>query len=138
MTIRHYNLPVKIFISCNGGYRGVVRSQSNMFGHFTGCTPDTGVGMPDFEKIANAFDIPFFKVNEQSEMDAAIKSVLSTEGPVICVWPQDPDQLIEPRVMNRKSETGTIVSTPMDDLHPFLDREEYESLQFPNWVKAHE
>jgi len=138
MTIRHYNLPVKIFISSNGGYRGVVRSQSNMFGHFTGCTPDTGVGMPDFEKVANAFDIPFFKVNEQSEMDDAIKNVLSTEGPVICVWPQDPDQLIEPRVMNRKSETGTIVSTPIDDLHPFLDRDEYEKLQFSNWVKDHE
>ena len=138
MTTRHYSLPVKIFIGCNGGYRGVVRSQNNMFGHYTGCTPETGVGMPDFEKVAAAFDIPFFRVREQKEMDDAFEKVLSMEGPVICEWPQDPDQLIEPRVMNRKSETGTIVSTPIDDLSPFLDREEYESLQYPNWVKHHE
>lgn len=135
MTIKHYNLPVKIFISSNGGYRGVVRSQTNMFGHFTGCTPDTGVGMPDFSKIANAFDIPFFKIKEQSEVDETIDKVMSVKGPVICEWPQDPDQLIEPRVMNRRSETGTIVSTPIDDLSPFLDRDEYEQLQYPNWVK---
>lgn len=136
MTLRHYDLPVKVFISCNGGYRGIVRSQSNMFGHYTGCTEDTGVEMPDFSKVANAFDIPFFKIKEQAELDEILNKVYAVDGPVICEWPQDPQQVIEPRVMNRKSEDGCIVSTPIDDLAPFLSREEYFAMQFENWSSA--
>lgn len=135
MTIRHYDLPIKIFISCNGGYRGIVRSQSNMFGHYTGCTEDTGVEMPDFEKVACAFDIPYYKVEEQEQLDEVLEQVYAQEGPVICEWPQDPEQVIEPRVMNRKSEDGCIVSTMIDDLAPFLPKEEYEAMQFNNWVR---
>lgn len=135
MTIRHYDLPIKIFISCNGGYRGIVRSQSNMFGHYTGCTEDTGVEMPDFEKVAYAFDIPYYKVEEQQQLDEMLEQVYAQEGPVICEWPQDPEQVIEPRVMNRKSDDGCIVSTMIDDLAPFLPKEEYEAMQFDNWVR---
>lgn len=135
MTIRHYDLPIKIFISCNGGYRGIVRSQSNMFGHYTGCTEDTGVEMPDFEKVACAFDIPYYKVEEQEQLDEVLEQVYAQEGPVICEWPQDPEQVIEPRVMNRKSEDGCIVSTMIDDLAPFLPKEEYEVMQFNSWVR---
>lgn len=135
MTVRHYELPIKIFISCNGGYCGIVRSQSNMFGHYIGCTKKTGVEMPDFKKVAYAFDIPYFKVTEQAELDSVLETVYSTPGPAICEWPQDPSQVIEPRVMNRKSENGCIVSTAIDDLAPFLPREEYQAMQFPNWCQ---
>ena len=135
MTVRHYNLPIKIFISCNGGYCGIVRSQSNMFGHYTGCTKETGVEMPDFQKVAYAFDIPYFKVKEQSELNSVLEKVYALDGPVICEWPQDPGQVIEPRVMNRKSEDGCIVSTAIDDLAPFLSREEYQAMQFHHWAQ---
>ena len=138
MTVRHYNLPIKIFISCNGGYRGIVRSQSNMFGHYTGCTEDTGVAMPDFGKVARAFGIPYYKVEEQDQLDNVLEQVYRQDGPVVCEWPQDPDQVIEPRVMNRKSEDGCIVSTMIDDLAPFLPREEYEAMRFENWSRKGE
>ena len=134
-TIKHYNVPVRILLACNGGYRGIVRSQSNMFGHYTGCTKDTGVEMPDFRKIANAFDIPYFKVNNQIELNSILEKVYEINGPVICEWPQDPNQVIEPRVMNRKDEKGCIVSTMIDDLSPFLSREEYEGNKYDNWIK---
>ena len=136
MTVSHYRLPIKIFISCNGGYRGIVRSQSNMFGHYVGCTEDTGVEMPDFEKVACAFGIPYFKVQEQDELEAVLEQVYAFSGPAICEWPQYPRQVIEPRVMNRRSEDGCIVSTPIDDLSPFLSREEYEGMQYDAWSKG--
>lgn len=135
MTVRHYNLPIKIFISCNGGYCGIVRSQSNMFGRYIGCTREKGVEMPEFQKVAYAFDIPYFKVKEQSELSSVLEKVYALDGPVICEWPQDPGQVIEPRVMNRKSEDGCIVSTAIDDLAPFLSREEYQAMQFHHWVR---
>lgn len=134
MTVAHYKLPIKIFICCNGGYRGIVRSQSNMFGHYTGCTKDTGVEMPDFEKVAFAFNLPYFKVSEQSELNSILEQVYAVDGPVVCAWPQNPEQVIEPRVMNRRSEDGCIVSTAIDDLAPFLPRGDYEAMQFETWL----
>lgn len=134
-TIKHYNVPVKILLACNGGYRGIVRSQSNMFGHYIGCTKDTGVEMPNFKKIAGAFGIPYLKVSKQSDLAKVLGTVYELEGPVILEWPQDPEQVIEPRVMNRKDEKGCIVSTMIDDLSPFLSRKEYESMKFDNWKK---
>lgn len=134
-TIKHYNIPIKILLACNGGYRGIVRSQSNMFGHYVGCTKDTGVEMPDFEKISNAFGVSYLKVTKQSELSDILKKVYSDNKPFICEWPQDPDQVIEPRVMNRKDSNGCIVSTMIDDLAPFLNRDEYNSMRFENWIK---
>lgn len=136
MTVVHYELPIKIFICCNGGYRGIVRSQSNMFGHYTGCTEDTGVEMPDFCRIAAAFGIPSFKVTGQDDLFDVLDKVYAQPGPVICEWPQDPSQMIEPRVMNRKDDNGCIVSTAIDDLAPFLSRGEYASMQYEAWLSG--
>jgi acetolactate synthase-1/2/3 large subunit len=136
MTVKHYKLPIKIFISCNGGYRGIVRSQSNMFaGRYTGCTEDTGVEMPDFSKVAVAFDIPFVKISGYADLDAKLSEIYAMDGPVVVEWPQDPEQVIEPRVMNRKTEDGSIVSSDIDDMAPFLDRDVYEGMKFENWKK---
>jgi len=131
MTAKHYNLPIKIFIGCNGGYRGVVRSQSNMFGgRFTGCTPDTGVEIPDFAKIAEAFDIRYVKINNHDDLEEKLIEIYSTDELMLIEWPQDPSQLIEPRVMNRRDDAGNIISTNIDDLYPFISREEYDKLKF--------
>ncbi len=132
MTIKHYQLPIKIFISSNGGYRGIVRSQSNMFQQYVGCTEDTGVEMPDFKKVAEAFDLPYIKIENHAELKQKLKEVYEMDGAVVCEWLQDPEQVIEPRVMNRKSENG-IISSPIDDMSPFLDREEYEQISFAVW-----
>ena len=135
ITAKHYSLPIKIFIGCNGGYRGVVRSQSNMFeGRYTGCTPDTGVEIPDFEKVAKAFDIPYIKINNHNDLEDKFKAIYQDDSLMIIEWPQDPSQLIEPRVMNRKDDDGNIVSTNIDDLSPFLPKEEYEAMKYKNWI----
>lgn len=135
MTIKHYNLPIKIFVCNNGGYRAIVRTQQNMFnGRFTGCTPDTGVQIPDFEKIAFAFGLPYTKIKNHDELANGLKDVYSINGAVICEIYQDKDQAIEPRVMSRKLEDGTLVSPVIDDLYPFLDKETYEAMKYENYI----
>ena len=135
MTIKHYNLPIKIFVCNNGGYRAIVRTQQNMFnGRFTGCTPDTGVEIPDFEKVAYAFGLPYVKIENHDEIVNGLKEVYSMKGAVICEIYQDKDQAIEPRVMSRKLEDGTLVSPVIDDLYPFLDKEIYEAMKYENYV----
>lgn len=137
MTIKHYKLPVKVFVSCNGGYRGIVRSQSNMFsGRYIGCTEDTGVEMPDFSKIAAAFDLPFIKINNHNDLNEKLEQIYAIDGAVVVEWPQDPEQVIEPRVMNRKDENGNIVSSGIDDMAPFLDKDEYDSMKYEAFCKG--
>ena len=134
MTIKHYQLPVKIFICNNGGYRAIVRTQQNMFqGRYTGCTAKTGVEMPDFSKIAYAFGLKHVKISTHQEVKDTLELVYKTPGPIICEWLQDVDQAIEPRVMSRKLEDGTLVSPVIDDLFPFLDKETYEAVQFKHY-----
>lgn len=130
-TLQHYHLPVKVFVCNNGGYRGIVRSQGNMFqGRFTGCTEDTGVKIPSFEKLAAAFELPYFSIESHARLDDVIKKILQTPGALICEIMQDWEQVIEPRTMSRRLEDGSIVSPPIDDLFPFLDPEIYQQIQF--------
>ena len=134
MTAKHYDLPIKVFIFSNGGYRAIVRTQQNMFqGRFTGCTKQTGVEMPDFSKIAYAFGIPYLKISCHEDLKSKLEEVYAVNGLVICEVLQDYDQAIEPRVMSRKLDDGTLVSPVIDDLFPFLDRNDYEAMQFSDF-----
>lgn len=136
MTVKHYKLPIKIFICNNGGYRAIVRTQQNMFGgRFTGCTKETGVEIPNFEKVATAFGLPYFKISCHEEVKNVLAEVYSTKGTIVCELYQDQDQAIEPRVMSRKLDNGSIVSPVIDDLFPFLDRDEYESMKYENYMR---
>lgn len=131
MTVKHYGLPVKIFICCNGGYRGIVRSQGGMFGgRITGCTKETGVEMPDFAKVSEAFDLPCFHIGDHAHLPEVLRMVYQTSGPVVCEVEQDLEQIIEPRIMSRRTADGALVSPPIDDLYPFLDEETRQAMQF--------
>lgn len=130
-TVSFHALPIKIFVCTNMGYRAIVRTQSNFFnGQFTGCTADSGIGMPDIEKIAIAYDIPFYKITNHYELENNLLEVLNTSGPVICEVFQDLDQIIEPRLMSRKDDEGKIVSPELTDLFPFLSEEEVKQTVF--------
>lgn len=136
-TMRAYNLPIKVFVCNNGGYRGIVRSQGNMFkGRYTGCTPDTGVTIPSFERLAYAFELPYCRIENHAQLDASLESILHTPGGLICEIMQDWEQVIEPRTMSRRLEDGRIVSPPIDDLYPFLEAEAYQQAQFANFAKV--
>ena len=136
MTAKHYRLPIRIFVSCNGGYIGIVRSQSNMFnGKYVGCTRDTGVEMPSFEKIAMAFDIPFIRIEGKDDLEEKLQYIYEHKELMLIEWPQDPGQIIEPRTASKKDANGNIYSSDIDDLAPHLNDEEYRMTKFDAWVK---
>lgn len=135
-TIIHNKLPIKIVILNNGGYGGVVATQNNFFeGRLSGCTKDSGISMPDFEKLAWAYGYKYFRIATHSDAEPVLDELLADNVPAICEVMQDLKQDIEPCVSSRKQEDGTIVSTGIDDLYPFLDIEEYEGNQYHNWEK---
>jgi acetolactate synthase-1/2/3 large subunit len=126
-TVRHHQLPVKLFVMDNRGYLSIRRTQQNFFGATIGSGPDDGVSFPDFAAVAAAYGIPAVRLTEPGAMDETIAEVLAADGPVVCHVLLDPEQGFEPRVRSRALPDGTIVSPALEDMYPFLDRAELAS-----------
>ena len=125
LTISNYKLPIKIFISNNHGYTCIRSTQTNFFqGRFVGADPGSGVASPDFCKLAAAYDIPYMRIQNNAELAAGIKRALAVDGPVICEMNVAVNQGISPRVSSFKRDDGTFESRPIEDMAPFLPRQE--------------
>jgi acetolactate synthase-1/2/3 large subunit len=123
-TIRHHQLPVKLFVMDNQGYVSIRSSQQNFFGATLGSGPEDGVSFPDYTALATAYGIPVVRLTEPSALDETITAVLAAEGPVVCHVMLDPAQGFEPRIKSRALPDGTIVSPALEDMFPFLDPDE--------------
>ena len=125
-TIIHNRLPIKIIILNNNGYLLIRHSQKNFLnGRLIGEGPATGVGLPDMEKIAAAYGIPYQRIASGAELEAGIGRLKEQHGPLICEVMTPAEQLLIPRVASKALPDGTMVSMPYDDMFPFLSREEY-------------
>ena len=130
-TLKHYRLPVKLFILCNNGYFSIRQTQDAFFEKpYIACTPDSGVGLPDFEKLAKAFELSTVVLNQHAEIDAVLHEVFATTEPTVCVVNLTPDYAFVPKVASQKMPDGRMVSKPLEDMFPFLAPEELESNQF--------
>lgn len=124
-TIKHYNLPIKLFIFNNNGYLLIRQTQKNfMEGRLCGESPATGVWCPDSLRVAQAYGIKGVRIDSADGLEAKIKEVLRFDGPVICDVMTPEWQLIIPRVSSEKKPDGTLVSKPYEDMFPFLDKKE--------------
>jgi len=127
-TITYNHLPIKIFVLNNHGYHSIRQTQTNFFGKpLVGCEPENGVGFPDMKKIAYAYDIPFLRCENHNEMQEMISETLGVDGPAICEIMLTTEQPFAPRSSSKKLPDGRMISRPLEDLAPFLDREEYKS-----------
>ncbi len=127
-TVRYNNLNLKIFIINNNGYHSIRQTQNNLFKPpLVGVCDGNGISFPDFEKVAYAFDIPYVRVSSEVDIANIPERVLGTDGPVICEVIVDETQNFEPKLSSRRLDDGTMVSPEVDDMYPFLSREEYEA-----------
>jgi len=124
-TIKHYNLPVKLIVWNNNGYLSIRATQNKFFdGRRIGTDPESGVSFPEVEKIANAYELPYVKINNVSELRERLSDVLSADRPIICEVICPENQEIIPAVSAVKNEDGSMTSKPIEDMYPFLDRDE--------------
>jgi acetolactate synthase I/II/III large subunit len=127
-TIARLQLPIKFFVFSNQGYSSIRSSQNTHFnGHLVGCSPSSGLTFPDTIKIAAAYGITSLRISDHSNLHDNIRAVLRMPGPVICDVMTDPEMMVAPRVSSHVCSDGSIVSRPMEDLWPFLDRDEFFS-----------
>lgn len=125
-TIAHHRIPIKIFVLNNRGYLSIRSSQVNFFGRLAGESPDSGVSFPDFAAVASAFGIPARRL-ASADFHDHLASMLAQPGPLLCDVILDETQGFEPRMSSRKLADGSIVTPPLEDMFPFLDRDELES-----------
>ncbi len=127
-TMQTYKLPIKLFVYNNGGYLSIKTTQRAFFGgRFMGSEASSGVVLPSFEKLAAAYGLPFFKLENNQELDEKLRSIFATEGPTMVEVMLDPFEVLGPKAASKKLPDGSMVSAPLDDMFPFLPREEYEA-----------
>jgi len=127
-TIVGYSLPIKIFILNNQGYHSIRQTQQNYFAdNIVGCGPESGVTLPSFEKLAFAYDIPYRSCSNHNDLANSITDNINSDGPQICEIVLDLEQGFEPKLSSRRLEDGSMVSSPLEDMYPFLSREELNS-----------
>jgi acetolactate synthase-1/2/3 large subunit len=130
-TIAHNRLNVKIILLNNNGYHSIRQTQTNLFKPpFVGIDPSSGVGFPDFRLLAAAFGVGYFRVDREDGCSEVMRCVLESDGPCILEAVVDPTQNFAPKSSSRVLPDGRIVSSPPDDMSPFLDREEFEAIHF--------
>lgn len=126
-TIVTNKLPIKVFLINNSGYHSIRITQSNLFSEHckVGIGPESGdLSFPEFSKIAAAFDMPYFCAHSNAEAEKAIEAALAVPGFAFCEIFTDTAQVWEPKSSAKRLPDGSLVSPPLEDLAPFLPREE--------------
>ena len=132
-TVLTNRLPIKIFLINNNGYHSIRITQNNLFKEHckVGIGPESGdLSFPEFRKIAEAFGYPYYSASSNAEMKKVVNEVLALDGPVFCEIFTDTTQVWEPKSSTKRLPDGTLVSLPLEDLAPFLPREELERNMF--------
>lgn len=123
-TIVHNHLPIKLFVLNNEGYISIRNTQQGFFkGHFVGCEASSGVSCPDTLKVAEAYGLKNGRIDNHQGLSEQIKAFLSEDGPVVCEVMLDPGEKMEPKLSSEVKSDGRIVSKPLEDMFPFLDRD---------------
>lgn len=129
-TILTNKLPIKIFLINNSGYHSIRITQTNLFNkNFVGIGEESkDLSFPKFEKIAEAFGYKYLSASSNKEMKEVVDKALSMDGPVFIEIFTDTKQVWEPKSSTKRLEDGTLVSPPLEDLAPFLPKEELEKV----------
>lgn len=125
-TIVHNKLPVKTFVLNNNGYLSIRATQNKFFeGRLMGTDMTSGLSLPDLKKIADAYGIAYFKLDDSAALENDLKNILVFSGPILCEVICPPNEPVVPTVSSMVLPDGRMVSRPLEDMMPFLDREEY-------------
>ena len=123
-TIIHNRLPIKIFIFNNQGYISIRNTQNGFFkGNFVGSSEISGVSCPDMQKIAIAYGFDFIRIENQDNLADDLRNVLGKNDSLICELMIDPCEKMEPKLSSEIKPDGKMISKPLEDMYPFLDRE---------------
>ena len=114
-TVVNEKLPIKIFILNNNGY-GIIKQFQELYMDKRFQATGKGVSIPDYKKIAHAYNIKYFEILSDKSNNTVINKVLNFKGPAIINVNIHPNQKIIPKLT---------FGSPIEDLSPKLNRSEF-------------
>ena len=126
-TVARLQLPIKFFVINNQGYSSIRAMQKNYFKNFTASNASSGLTLPDLAKVASAYNIEAIRISDNTDLRKQIKDVLQSPGPIVCDVHVIPDEMRTPRLSSMQRSDGSMISKPLEDMWPFLSREEFLS-----------
>jgi acetolactate synthase-1/2/3 large subunit len=124
-TIKRLRLPIKFFVVNNSGYASIRQSQSHHFGRLTGADDSSDLTLPHIGRVARAYGLSTFRIASPRAVRATVRRALAADGPVVCEVVVAPDEERMPRVQSMVRSDGSVVSKPLEDMWPYLDRDEF-------------
>lgn len=124
-VIRRLNLPIKIMVINNNGYASIRVSQTRWFRRTIAADPASGLTLPDLSRLADAFQLPFYRISTDADLRTVLDRALSSDGPALVDVRVPPEEDRVPRLSNYQKADGTLASRPLEDLFPFLERDEF-------------
>jgi len=126
-TIHRLQLPIKIFVLNNDGYSSIRTSQERWFGRLTGADSRSGLTLPDIVPLAEAYGLAAARIVDQHDLYGQLERILNRPGPMVCDVRCRPDEARVPSLASAQRADGSLYSKPLEDLWPFLPREEFYS-----------
>ena len=128
-TVAYNKLNMKLLILNNNGYHSIRQTQTNLFKPpFIGIDGQSGICFPDFAKLSDAFGLPYYTCDSEANVDEVLATFLASDGPAVCEVVVDPTQNFAPKSSSKVLPDGRIVSPSLNDMAPFLDRDEFEKV----------
>jgi len=124
-TAKINELNLKIFIFDDSGYASIRMTQKNYFGgRYVGCDTKTGLGMPNWEALFSAWNVPVKRLKAGFEADEGFLQSFNSRGVEAYIVPIDPEQTYFPKIMSRVTESGAMESNPLHAMSPEVSEEE--------------
>ena len=125
-TLKRLNIPVKLFVLNNNGYASIRNTHNRLFdGRLVCCDPSSGLTLPDTCRVASAYGLPAVRISGQKNLKEDIRRILEMAGPVVCEVVIEPGLQTAPKASSIVKPDGSIQSKPLEDLWPFLERDEF-------------
>lgn len=126
-TARRLHLPIKLFVLNNDGYASIRTSQSRYFGRLAGADATSGVTLPDLRGVVEAYGLPYARIDTDRGLVDRVRELLDAPGPIVVEVMTPREEPRAPSLSSMRRADGSMVSKPLEDLWPFLPREEFLS-----------
>jgi acetolactate synthase-1/2/3 large subunit len=119
-TIRRLQLPIKLFVLNNDGYASIRTSQTRYFGRLAGADATSGVTLPALRGVAEAYGLPYARIENDRELVSRVGELLAAPGPTVIEVTTPREEPRAPSLSSMRKPDGSMVSKPLEDLWPFL------------------
>jgi acetolactate synthase-1/2/3 large subunit len=124
-TIRRLQLPIKLFVLNNDGYASIRTSQTRYFGRLAGADATSGVTLPALRGVAEAYGLPYARIENDRDLVSQVGELLAAPGPTVIEVITPREEPRAPSLSSMRKPDGSMVSKPLEDLWPFLPRDEF-------------